>query len=143
MTIFCAGRDPVDVPLKGAGRLSVGSTCKVYSRAALLQPLRAVTTNKSNTKEYRPAQVLLHNECCEELCTRVNLSKLDLNLYFQQTVSHADDLRHAGNKLRDLEKCILEHEWKEKHSVLHHGYSIVLYIFVVMVGLYIVVRLIL
>jgi len=69
MTILCAGRDAVDVPLKGAGRLSVDPTCKVYSRVALLQHLRAVTANISNTKEYRLAQVQLHNECCEELCT--------------------------------------------------------------------------
>lgn len=42
-----------------------------------------------------------------------------------------------------MEKHILEHKWREKHSVLHHGYSIVLYIFTVLVCLYIVVRLIL
>jgi hypothetical protein len=45
--------------------------------------------------------------------------------------------------VRDLERHILEHEWKEKHSVLQHGYSIVLYIFVIMVCLYIAVHLIL
>ena len=37
--IFCADRDPVDVPLKGVGRLSIDPACKDYSRAALLQPL--------------------------------------------------------------------------------------------------------
>jgi len=66
MTILCAGRDPVDVPLKGAGRLSVDPNCKGYSRAALLQPLRAAKANNSNTKENRLVQVQLHNECCEE-----------------------------------------------------------------------------
>ena len=28
MTILCTGQDPVDIPLKGAGRLSVDPTCK-------------------------------------------------------------------------------------------------------------------
>ena len=37
--ILCADRDPVDVPLKGAGRLSIDPACKGYSRAALLQPV--------------------------------------------------------------------------------------------------------
>jgi hypothetical protein len=129
--------------LKGAGRLSVDSNCKGYSRTALLQPLCAVKTNNSNTKQYRLVQVQLRNECCEELGTRVNFSKLRLNLNFQQTISHADDLKYAGIKVTELEKHILEHEWKEKHSVLHHGYSIVLYIFIVLVCLYIAVRLIL
>ena len=52
ITILCADRDPVDVPLKGAGRLSIDPTCKGYSRAALLQPVRAITANQSNGKEH-------------------------------------------------------------------------------------------
>jgi hypothetical protein len=94
-------------------------------------------------KEHRLAQVQLHNECCEELGTRVNISKVNWNLNFRQTVSHADDLRYAGIKVRDLEKHVLEHEWREKHSVAHHGYSSILYILNVLVCLYIVLRVIL
>ena len=109
----------------------------------MLQPLRAVNVNTSLAKEHRLAQVQLHNECCEELGTRVNISKVNLNLNFRQTVSHADDLRYAGIKVRDLEKHVIEHEWREKHSVVHHGYSIILYILIVLVCLYIVVRVIL
>jgi hypothetical protein len=101
MTILCAERDPVDVPLKGAGRLSVDPTCKGYSRTALLQPLRAVNVNTSLAKEHRLAQIQLRNECCEELGTRVNMSKVNLNLNFRQIFSHADDLRYAGIKVRD------------------------------------------
>lgn len=59
------------------------------------------------------------NECSEELGTRVNLSKLHLNLNFQETISHADDLRYAWVKVRELEKHILEHEWQEKKTQLH------------------------
>jgi hypothetical protein len=110
MPILCADQDPVDVPLKGAGRLSVNPTCKGYNRAALLQPLCTTKANNSNTKENHLVQVQLHNECCEKLGTQVNLGKLNLNLNFQQTVSHADDLRYAGINIRDLEKHILEHE---------------------------------
>jgi len=76
MTILCADKDPVDMPLKGAGRMSVDPTCKGYSKAALLQPIRATKVNTSNARKHRLAQVQLHNDCCEELGIRVNLSKL-------------------------------------------------------------------
>ena len=90
--------------------MSIDPTCKGYSRAALLQPLRAAKVNNSNAEGHRLVQVQLYNECCEELGTRVNLSKPKLHLNFRQTVSHADDLRYAGIKVRDLERHILEHE---------------------------------
>jgi len=143
MTILCADQDPIHVPLKGAGKLSIDPNCKGYSRAALLQPLPTARINASSAKEHRLAQIQLHNECCEELGTRVNISKINLNLNFRQTVSHADDLRYAGIKVRDLEKHVLEHEWKEKHLAFHHGYSTVFYILLALVVLYIVIRLIL
>jgi hypothetical protein len=143
ITILCADRVPVDVPLKGAGKLSIDPACKGYSRAALLQPLRSVNANTSSAREHRLAQAQLSTEYCEELKTRVNLSRLNLDLNFRQTVSHADDLRYAGIKVRELEANILEHEWKEKHSVTHKSFSIVLYILIVLICLYFVIRLIL
>ena len=72
-------------------------------------------------------QVKLHNECCEELGTRLNFGTLNIDLNFRETISHADDLRYTGVKVRDLERHGLEHKWKEKHSIIRHGYSIVLY----------------
>jgi hypothetical protein len=66
MTVLCADRDPVDVPLKGAGKLLIDPTYKGYSRAALLQ---------------------LSNECCEELGTHLKLGTLNLDLNFRETVS--------------------------------------------------------
>ena len=86
-------------------------------------------------------QVQLHNECCEEMDTRMNLSKLSLNLNLKQTFSHAEDMMYAGIKIKELEKHISEQEWREKHSILHHGYSILLYIFIVIVYLYVIIRL--
>jgi hypothetical protein len=115
------GTRPSRRPIEGS-RQVVDPTCKNYSRAALLQPFRAAKTKNSNARENPLVQVQLHNECCEELVTRVNRIKLNLSLNFQQSVSHTDDLRYAGIKNGDLEKNILEHECKEKHSVLHNGY---------------------
>jgi hypothetical protein len=50
MTVLCADRDLVDIPLKGAGRLQIDPTCKGYSGAALLQPIRVLHANSSNSR---------------------------------------------------------------------------------------------
>jgi hypothetical protein len=65
--------------------------------------MRSALANSSNQKENQLIQVKLHNECCEELGTRLNLSTLNLNLNFRETISHADDMKYAGIKdiLRD------------------------------------------
>jgi hypothetical protein len=136
MTVLCTGSDPVDIPLKGAGKLTLDPTCKGYSRAALLQPMRVIKANGSRKGNNQLVQVPLHNECCEELGTRLNFSVLNLDLNFRETVSHADDLKYVGVKIKDLEKHIQEHEWKEKHSVIRHGYSIALYVIVSLFCLY-------
>jgi hypothetical protein len=99
MTILCADRDPVDVPLKGAGRLSVDPNCKGYSRTALLQLLCAVNVNTSLAKEHRLVQIQLRNECREDLGTRVNMSKVNLNFNFRQIVSHAMTYGMQGSRL--------------------------------------------
>ena len=59
MTVLCNDRDPVDIPLKGAGKLFIDSTCKGYSKAALLQPMRSVLVNSSKTKDSQLIQVKL------------------------------------------------------------------------------------
>jgi hypothetical protein len=128
MTVLCADQDPVDVTLKGAGKLTLDPTCKGYSKAALLQPVRVINANSSKSGNNQLVQVELQSECCEELGTRLNLSSLNLDLSFRETVSHADDLKYVGVKIKDLEKHIQEHDWRSKHSVTHHGYSILLYV---------------
>jgi len=110
MTVLRNDRDPVDIPLKGAGKLVIDSTCKGYSKATLLQPMRSLFANSSNNRDSQLIQVKLHNECCEELGTRLNLSTFYLDLNFRETIPHAEDLRYAGIKVRDLERHVLEHE---------------------------------
>ena len=93
MTVLCNDRDPVDIPLKGADKLVIESTCKGYSKAAILQPMRSLLANSSNNRDSQLIQVKLHNECCEELGTLLKLSKLNLDLNFRETISHAIDFR--------------------------------------------------
>ena len=104
--------------------------------------MRSVLANNSTTRDSPLIQVKLHNEYCEELGTRLNLSTLNLDLNFRETISHADDLRYAGIKVKDLERHVLEHEWREKHATIHYGYSIGLYVIIGLLSFYIVFHLI-
>ena len=67
-----------------------------YSRAALLQLMHSILANNSDNRGNRLIQVKLHDDCFEELGTRLNLSTSVLDLNFRETVSHADELRYAG-----------------------------------------------
>lgn len=64
LTVLCADCDPVDILLKGAGKLRIDPTCKGYSRAALLQPMREILGNSSNGGTNQLIQVQFNNECC-------------------------------------------------------------------------------
>ena len=138
--MLCADRDLGEVPLKGAGKLTLDPTCKGYSRAALLQPMRVINATSSKSGSNQLVQVQLRNECCEELGTRINLSTLSMDLNFRGTVSHTDDLKYVGIKIKDLEKHIQEHEWRNKHSITQHGYSVAVYVIVSLFCLYIMYR---
>jgi hypothetical protein len=140
LTVLCAERDPVDIRLKETGRLRIDPTCKGYSKTALLQPVRVIQGNSSNSKNNRLMQIPLSNDCCEELGTRLNFSTSHFNLKFQETVSHADDWKYAGVKVRDFEKHLRDHEWREKHSITHQSYSIMLYTIVSLVSIYRLIR---
>jgi hypothetical protein len=106
-----------------------------------LQPMRVIHANSSNSGNNQLIQVHLNNECCEELGTRLNFSTLNLDLNFRETVSHADELKYAGVRIRDFESHIQEHEWREKHLTVHHGYSIVVCVIVSLLCLYVAFRL--
>jgi hypothetical protein len=123
MTVLCDDRDPVDIPLKGAGKLSLDSTCKGYSKAALLQPMRSIFANNSYKGNNQLKQIKLHNKCWEEIDTLLNL---DLNI--RETISRADNLRYTGIKVDYLERHVFEHEWKVNHTIIHHGYSVIFYV---------------
>jgi hypothetical protein len=45
MTILCRDEEPVDIPIKGMGKLSSSPGCKGYSISAMLQASSIVTCN--------------------------------------------------------------------------------------------------
>jgi hypothetical protein len=63
-----------------------------------------------------------------------------VNLTFKHIVSHADDLRYASIKVRDLEKKMEEQEWREKLLATHHGYSAIIYVIILIICVYFAYR---
>jgi hypothetical protein len=57
MAVLCADRDPIDLPLRGAGKLILDPTRKGYSKAALLQPVREIRTDVSQSGNNQLIQV--------------------------------------------------------------------------------------
>jgi len=83
LTVLCADRDPTAIPLQGASKLAIDSTCKGYSKAALLQPMRSVLANGPNNRVNQLIKIKLHKEYCEELGTRLILAPLISILIFE------------------------------------------------------------
>jgi hypothetical protein len=94
MTVSCADRHPVDIPLKWPVNCFLTQPARVTARPDY-QSMRSVLANSSNHKQNQLIQVNLH-KYWEELGTRLNLSTLNLNLNFRETILHADDLRKLG-----------------------------------------------
>jgi hypothetical protein len=65
MTVLCADRDSVDIHVKEVGKRFLDSTCKGYSKGALLQPMRPVRANSSNHIQ-SPAEI--PNDLITQLC---------------------------------------------------------------------------
>jgi hypothetical protein len=136
VTVLCGEKEPIDVTLKGVGKLHMNSGCKGYSSTALLQTSFTVTNNVSMKGGDLLTQIPLQIECCEDLNEKVNLSSIHLDMKFKHIVSHLDDLKYASFKVSDLEKEVKEQEWKNKHLSSHVSYSVMVYIVLVLISLY-------
>ena len=64
-----------------------------------------------------------------------------MNTSFKHIVSHLDDLRVASRRISDVENMIREQEWKGLHTSSHATYSALVYICLIIIGLYVLYRL--
>jgi hypothetical protein len=128
ITVLCNDRSPVDVGLKGVGRLQVHPGCKGYGTTAILYG----NSNAGNvSKQIRGdliSQVPLSYNCCGELVLHVNLSKLTVDLRYRKTVSHLNDMKQASKRVSKLLEEVREQEWKNTHAVYHHANSVLLFL---------------
>ena len=56
-------------------------------------------------------------------------------------MSHLDDLKIASHKVSEVESMIREQEWKRLHTSAHNTYSVLVYVCLIAIGLYVVYKL--
>jgi hypothetical protein len=105
INILCHNENPVDVSLKGVGKLQIHPGCKGYGTTAILYGNFNVGTISTRVKGGLLSQVTLQYACCEELGMHVIHSKLTMDLTYRKTVSHLDDLKFASNKVSTFGGC--------------------------------------
>jgi hypothetical protein len=142
VTIVCSDREPVEIQLRGTGKLSVNSGCKGYSLTALLNTKSEFQANYTGKGEDLLSKVQTQFECCEQFGTSVNLSHIELDMRLKPTLTNMEDLKYASYRISELEKLATEQEWKRKHFQYHNTYSVLMYITVTIIVLYGLYRLV-
>jgi hypothetical protein len=130
-------KTPVDVIVSGIGKLWIDTNCKGYGKSALFQTHSLLSASNQGYEGDFMSKVRLEYDCCEELHVKFNISNLSLNPSFKHTVSHLDDLKIATLRISDVETMIREQEWKTLHTSAHHTHSVLVYICLLLIGLYI------
>jgi len=82
------------------------------------------------------SEVHLEYDCCEELHVKFNISTLSLYTSFKHIISNLDNLQIASRRISDVENIIKEQEWKRLHTSAHNTYSALVYICLLLIGLY-------
>jgi hypothetical protein len=87
------------------------------------------------------SKVNLEYKCCEEPGVKFNISSMRLNTNFKHIVSNLDDLQIASHKVSEMEQMIKDQEWKRLHTVSHDMYSMLIYICLILIVLYVTYKL--
>lgn len=141
ITILCSGKPPMDVQVSGIGKLGLREDCKGFGRSAHFQTHSILNVNGPGYESDFLSKVDLHYDCCENLSVKVNLSTIQLNASFKHIATHLDDLKVASHKVSEIEHSIREQEWKRWHTVSHNTYSVLVYVCLIAIGLYIMFKL--
>jgi hypothetical protein len=123
ITILCYN-SPVDVRLKGKGKLQVHSGCKGYTTSTLFYGSFVGNTSMQITGDFL-AQIDLKYVCCEELGVKLNFCQTPVWVAYSKTIAHLDDLRSASTRVSDLLDKVNE-EWKNHHVIYRNTDSVLL-----------------
>jgi len=77
----------------------------------------------------------LKYDCCGCIDKNYKLNELRLHIPLRSVAGSLDDLRIASHKAEDVEKIILEQEWKVKHSTLDLHLCFLSYVCIATTGL--------
>jgi hypothetical protein len=125
LTVLCSRQEPRDVEIHGTGKLKMHSMCKGYGSKTLIQAQMTIVSNNTGKDIIPP--ISLEYDCCLPEKGSTKLSQIHLDLPIKNVVKHLDDLRVASYKVDEVEKIILEQEWKLKHSNMNYKLSILSY----------------
>jgi hypothetical protein len=102
MTILCHGNSPVDIHLKGIGKLQIQPGCKGYSTSTLLYRSSVISNTSMQITGDILSQIDLKSVCCEELGVKVSLNQVPVEKAYRKTTAHLGDLRAASASVSDL-----------------------------------------
>jgi hypothetical protein len=141
ITILCEEKPPMDVIVSGIGKLGIRENCKGYGRSAHFQTHFILNVEAIGYESDFLSKVNLEYDCCEHLNAKSNLSSLHLNTSFKHIVSHLDDLKMASHRISEVEYMIKEQQWKQLHTASHNTYSVLVYVCLITIGLYVLYKL--
>jgi hypothetical protein len=141
IAILCTDRAPVDVALIRMGQLGINTNDRGYSKSPLLQKHSVVTVNSSLQGKHLTSRVNFEYECSEEFGVKFNLSSIHLSTISKHIISYLDGLNIARHKIFEIERIIVEQEWKRLHTTSHNSYSVLVHVCFFLIGMYVIYNL--
>jgi len=121
------------VKLLATGKLQLHPMCKAYGNMILIQSHTTIVSNRTKTDIIPPMS--LEYDCYGGIDNNFKLNELRMRIPLRSVASSLDDLKIASHKLEDVEKSILEQEWKIKHSTVDSHLSLFSYVGMATTGL--------
>jgi hypothetical protein len=140
VTILCYDSNPLDIRLQGIGKLQLHPGCTGYSPHTLLYGNTAVGNISLQLEDFL-LQLDLNDMCCEKLRAKLNSYQTPVDIAYQQTTSHLEDLRSASTKVSELIRKVDEQDWKNHYVTYHSTYSALLLLVVSVGSIYLAFRL--
>jgi hypothetical protein len=141
VTILCHDNNPLDIRLQGIGKLQLHPGCTGYSPHTLLYGNTAVGNTSLQLEGDFLLQLDLNNVCCEELRAKLNSYQTSIDIAYQKTTSHLEDLRSASTGVSELIRKVDEQHWKNHYVTHHSSYSVLLILVVIVGSIYLTFRL--
>ena len=136
MTIVRHGNNPVDINLKGVGKLQLFPGCKGYSTNALLYGSSVAGNTGVQIPGDLLSQIDIQYACCEELGVKINISQIPVGVAYRKTIAHLDDLRLASARVSDLLEAVDEQDWKNRLVTHRNTHSVLLVLIVSLTFIY-------
>lgn len=124
VTILCHDNNPVDIHLQGIGKLQLHPGCTGYSPNTLLYGNTAVGNTSLPLEGDFLLQLEFNDVCCEELRVKLHSYPASVDIAYQKTTSHLEDLRSASTKVSELIRKVDEQDWKNHYVNHHNTYSV-------------------